>query len=289
MNLKLNDKLSNRDGVSFEYKQNKPFARTRIIGGYDAYKDKNGVTQFGEVVFDTENMIVLGGSLFTLEKVFGVASSLPVETLNNLMNIANSGSAIVTKANEFVCLFGVGTGGAGESITDVKDVKYYEREIIDMIPLRQTANELASGEADKYWFKKQIDVGGIAKTQYYLKKFETDPEIRVLWRDAEGDEDGSEVGENVWNTPESNTTPIETFIELTLQINKKDCREYFDDLGNVEVSRINSIGLFTGVKGTLGDGTEDYKDVRLFSKLNINNEILTLSKDLTIAYRIYTS
>lgn len=289
MNLKLNDKLSNRDGVSFEYKQNKPFARTRIIGGYDAYKDKNGVTQFGEVVFDTENMIVLGGSLFTLEKVFGVASSLPVETLNNLMNIANSGSPIVTKANEFVCLFGVGTGGAGESITDVKDVKYYEREIIDMIPLRQTANELASGEADKYWFKKQIDVGGIAKTQYYLKKFETDPEIRVLWRDAEGDEDGSEVGENVWNTPESNTTPIETFIELTLQINKKDCREYFDDLGNVEVSRINSIGLFTGVKGTLGDGTEDYKDVRLFSKLNINNEILTLSKDLTIAYRIYTS
>ena len=205
------------------------------------------------------------------------------------MGIANTGNAITVNTGTYVCLFGVGIGGAGENITDVKDVKYYEREIMDMIPLRQTADELTSDEANKYWFKKTVDVNGTDKTAYYLKKFETEPEIHVLWRDAEGDEDGSEVDANVYNTPSTNTTPIETFIELNLKINKKDVREYFDDMGNVDVTRINSIGLFTGVLGTLEDGTQDYKQVKLFSKLNINNEILTLAKDLTIAYRIYTS
>lgn len=287
-NIVFRDNLNNKDTVSFGYKPS-PFVRTKIVGGYDAYKDKNGITQFGEVVFETENMIVLGGSLFTLEKVFGVTSPLTVAYINDIMGIANTGTPITNNNNTFVCLFGVGTGGAGESITDVKDVKYYEREIIDMVPLRQTANELTSDEAGKYWFKKPVDVGGVTKTAYYLKTFENTPEIKVLWRDTEGDEDGSEVGDNVYQTPESNTTPIETFIEMTLKISKKDVREYFDDLGNVEVTRINSIGLFTGVKGTLEDGTEDYKQVKLFSKLNINNEILTMSKDLTIAYRIYTA
>lgn len=286
--IKLRDNLNNKDTVFFSMNPS-PYKRTRIIGGYDAYKDKNGVTQFGEVVFDTENMIVLGGSLFTLEKVFGVESPLNVAYINDIMGIANDGIPIVTNAGTFVCLFGVGTGGAGESITDVKDVRYYEREIMDMIPLRQTADELTEDEAAKYWFRKKVNVGGVEKTAYYLKKFETEPEIRVLWRDAEGDEDGSEVGEDVYETTSANTIPIETFIELTLKITKKDVREYFDDMGNVEVTRINSIGLFTGVLGTLEDGTEDYKQVKLFSKLNINNEVLTLKKDLTIAYRIYTS
>ena len=286
--MKLRDNLNNKDKVSFSMNPS-PYTRTKIIGGYDAYQDKNGVTQFGEVVFETENMIVLGGSLFTLEKVFGVKSSLTVDPLNTFMDIANTGTEITTDINTYVCLFGVGTGGAGESITDVKDVKYYEREIFDMVPFRQTADELTPDETGKYWFRKSIDVGGVEKTAYYLKKFETTPKIRVLWRDAEGDEDGSEVGAGVHDTSNVNTTPIETFIELTLKITKKDVREFFDDNGNVEVTRINSIGLFTGVLGVLEDGTQDYKQVKLFSKLNINNEVLTLSKDLTILYRIYTS
>jgi len=297
MALILKDDMTNKDRVSFSL-QNKPYARTKIIGGYDAYTDKNGITQFGEKVFETENMIVLGGSLFTLEKVFGVQSSLYIETLNNIAGIATEQTTPINdNKNTFVCLFGVGTGGAGESITDVKDVKYYEREIFDMIPIRQTSDELLSDEAEKYWFKKSVNIGGVNKLAYYLKAFETAPKINVLWRDGEGDDDGSEVNGDVYATPDSNTTPIDTFIEMTLKINKKDVREYFEDLGNTEVSRINSIGLFTGVKTrvivpTLDGGTTegyDYTQVKLFSKLNINNEVLTLAKDLTIAYRIYTS
>ena len=165
-----------------------------------------------------------------------------------------------------------------------------EDTIYDMIPFRQTEYDLSPEESAKYWFKKpvtiNIDGGQIHKTAYYLKRFETVPEIHVLWRDNEGDEDGSEVGDNVYETPSTNTTPIETFIEMTLKITKKDAREFFNDNGNVEATRINSIGLFTGVRR---EGDDDYQQIKLFSKLNINNEILVLSKDLTISYRIYTS
>ena len=287
--LNIRDNLNNKDSVSFSTKRS-PFVRTKIVAGYDPYKDKNGVTQFGETVFETENMIVLGGSLFTLEKVFGLNSPIVIRDLRDVMALPSQDTPITNNKDTYVCLFGVGTGGAGESITDVKDVEYYEDTIYDMIPFRQTENELTPEEAAKYWFKKpvtiNIDGGQIHKTAYYLKRFETVPEIHVLWRDAEGDEDGSEVGDNVYETPSTNTTPIETFIELTLKITKKDAREFFDDNGNIEATRINSIGLFTGVRN---EGDDDYQQIKLFSKLNINNEILVLAKDLTISYRIYTS
>ena len=76
---------------------------------------------------------------------------------------------------------------------------------------------------------------------------------------------------------------------MILKITKRDVREYFEINGDIETARINSIGLFTGIKQTLSDGTEDYKQVKLFSKLNIPNEMLVNNKDMTIIYRIYTS
>lgn len=286
---KVSDKLNHRDLLSAEMNR-KPYTRTKIVGGYDAYKDNNGVTRFGEVVFETENMIVLGGSLFTLEKVFGVQSPLTVDYLNNKMDIATGGAEIseVYPKDTVVCLFGVGIGGSGESMTDVKPVNYNEDGIVDMIPLRLTNDELTVSEKEKYWFKTTMNVeNGGPKTAYYLKTFENAPEIKVLWKDGEGDEDGSEV--NNIDSSVTYPTPIETFVELTLKISKKDVREYFDAMGHTEQTRVNSIGLFTGIKADIGNGEYDYKQVKLFSKLNINNEMLTQAKDLTIVYRIYTS
>lgn len=291
----LRDDLITKDKIANSNHSNKSAFRTQIIGGYDAYKDKRGVTQFGEVVFDTTNMVVLGGSLFVLEKVFGIESSLGVSYLEDIMDgIKKPNETPITEIypkENVVCLFGVGTSGAGESITDVKDVKYYEREIKDMIPLRQTSSELTAEEASKYWFRKTVEVDGVSKTAYYLKKFESEPEIKVLWRDAEGDEDGSEVPANVYDTPSTVTTGIDTFVEIVLKISKKDIREYFEDSGNVEQTRFNTFGLFTGIRHLVDadTGEYDYRQVKLFSKLNINNEMLTLAKDLTIVYRIFTS
>lgn len=284
-NLHISDKLKNDDKLAFGFKPNSVF-RTKIIGGYDLKENEKGINELGEVLFETENQTVLGGALFTLEKVFGVQSPLTVDYLNTIMNIANTGTPIseVYPKENVVCLFGVGTGGCGDSISSVLDVKFQEREIINMVPFRITDTPLLAEEQQQYWFKKLRSDG---KTEYYLKKFETTPQIKVLWKDAEGDEDGTEVESGVHNT--TRTEPIESFVELVLKVSKKDVREYFELNGNIEQTRINSIGLFTGILGTLGDGSQDYKQVKLFSKLNINNEMLTLAKDLTIIYRIYTS
>lgn len=280
----LRDTLQSNDKVSF--KVPKSTFRTKIIGGYDPYVDSRGITMLGETLFDTENQIVLGGALFTLEKLFGVQSPLTVDYLNNILGIATTGTPVteIYPKDNVVCLFGVGIGGSGDTISSVKDVKFYEREIFDPVPFRVTSDALPVADQDKYWFRKQMPDG---KTAYYLKKFEADPQIKVLWKDAEGDEDGTEVESGVHNT--NRTEPIETFVEIILKINKKDCREWFELQGNVEQARINSLALFTGVRAEVGVGQYDYKQVKMFSKLNINNEMLTLAKDLTMVYRIYTS
>jgi len=276
--------------------QNKPFVRTKIIGGYDAYCDKNGVTRFGEVAFETENMIVLGGAQFTLEKLFGVNQGFKVKYLHELTDSDpgsntlprpkfKSPSGSVKESDALVCLFGVGIGGSGESMSSVKSVEYREREIFDMIPIRLTDEPDTVNKLDNPMYFGKVETDG--KTAFYLKKFEpfassdgsTISPIKVLKKDAEGDEDGAAVDDKLYT---GENEAIETFIELTLKLSKNDVREYFES--NIESARINSIGLFTGVK----DG-DDYTYCKLFSKLNINNEMLTLSKDLTIVYRIYTS
>ena len=283
--LSVNDNLKYTDGSKF-------FNRTKIIGGYDPYKDKNGVTRFGTKVFETENMIVLGGGLFTLNKLFNVTPNLEVDYLENFLTGFNPeyGSGLNTAASSstespIVCLFGVGTGGASDTINSTFDVKYWEREVQGMIPFRQTDLALAADEVDKYWFKsKTTDTpNNIEKTRYYLKSFETDPEIKALWLDS-GEEgvDGSEVQNNVHLTPSSSSTPIETFVELTLKISKNDIQEYFADTQNVGIARINTIGLFTGIKVSATDPSTglthtDYRHVKLFSKLNINNEVLQIT------------
>lgn len=271
--IKLSDKISPKDVLTFE--QKKGF-RTKVI----AYNE------LGEKLFETQNTIVIGGALYVLEKLFGVRASLNVDYLNNIMGIATSGPPItdIYPKDNVVCLFGVGIGGAGDSITSVKPVDFKEREIMNMIPFRYTDQPLLSAEEHKYWFRKKNEDGKVA---YFLKRFETEPVIKALWKDSEGGEDGTEVQGGVHTS--TRTEPIETFVELVLKISKNDCREWFEVNGNIEQARINSIGLFTGVLGTLEDGTQDYKQVKLFSKLNINNEMLTLAKDLTIIYRIYTS
>lgn len=268
------DTLSVATDGKVQLKHNSPYTRTQIIA-YD---------EFGEVLFETTNQVVLGGALFTLEKVFGVESPLKVDYLNDIKNIANTGQEIteIYPKDTIVCLFGVGTGGCGDSYKSVKDVKFFEREIEDMIPFRVT-NELPESLKSKYFFKTQYQ----GKDAYYLKKFEYDPQIKVLWKDAEGDEDGSEVQTGVHGTQRNEA--IESFVEITLRIEKEDIREYFDLNGEIEQTRINSIALFTGIPATLADGSTDYKQVKMFSKLNIPNEMLNVTKSFTLIYRIYAS
>ena len=277
MNRILKDNINQKDTIlphRIESKQGN--IKTKIIGLDTLTK---------EVLFESTNQIVLGGAMFILEKLFNVEAPITVDYLNNIMGIAAE-NPIEEKypKNTAVCLFGVGIGGCGDSSLSVVDVKFYEREIFDMIPFRVTDDELNEEDQKKYWFKRKESDG---RTSYFLKTFEQEPVIKVLWKDGDEDEDGSEVSTGVHDT--QRTEPIETFVELILKITKKDIREYFEINGNIEEARINSIGLFTGIKQPMSDGTEDYKQVKLFSKLNIPNEMLVMNKDMTIIYRIYTS
>ena len=263
--------------------------RGEVLAGYDLHIDpKTGLSELGETIVRKKNEIVLGGSLFALEKLFGVSSSVNVEYLNNIMGIGLDGPQITDKypKETCVCLFNVGIGGAGSAYTDVKGVLQQIRQIDGMIPFRIVDEKFQEGtkEYDQYWFAKQTEDG---KYAYYLKTFLKKPVIRALWKDSGDGEDGSPVVESDYASTRS--TPIEAFAEAVLQIEKTDLREYFELYDNIERARLNTIGLCTGIKSTLADGSEEFKQVLQFSSLNFSNEMLHMNKDLSIIYRVYTA
>jgi hypothetical protein len=168
-----------------------------------------------------------------------------------------------------------------------------------MMPFR-VVNEPFTPSDDnynKYFMLNHRDDG---MYEYYLKAFETTPVIKVLWRDGAEGEDGSEVEPNVYAT--ERTDLIEAFVEMHLVINKKDMQEYFEYAGIPEMARVNTIGLFTARKVTLEDGRTEYVNCKLFSKLNTNNDPLTItssdsdgsigsgsSRAITYIYRVYVA
>ena len=282
----LKDRLSVEDRLA-QARAKHPqtlWARTRVIGGYGLTRNQYGISALDEVVFDDENIVPIGGVQYAMEMIFGVKGSLEIPELNDTALIGAQDTTITgTGGNPYaygqkVCLFGVGTGGAAENnITKLED-KYNEYTVPDLIPLRYTSEALTEIDRAKYFGKKIID----NTTAYYLKKFDTDPVIRHLFKNGEDGEDGSEVDSSIFLG--STSMGIESFTETCLTISKKDVREWFNANGNIEESRINSIGLFTAV---YDPEAKDYAHIQLFSKLNIPTEPLSLTKDMNIIYRVY--
>ena len=68
--IRVNDQLNMSDKIN----DRKPlWVKTEIIGGYDPYVDKYGVTQLGEELFKDENMVTIGGVQYAMEKIFNVS------------------------------------------------------------------------------------------------------------------------------------------------------------------------------------------------------------------------
>jgi hypothetical protein len=74
-----------------------------------------------------------------------------------------------------------------------------------------------------------------------------------------------------------------------MTIDKTDVREYFDLNGEIEQARINTIGLFIATPVYEEDTIVGYKDVKLFSKFNMNSEPLSTRKTVLVKYRVYAS
>lgn len=280
MEKQLNDKLVFME--DFDVKQKSPL-KTRITA-----RD-----EFGDLLFDLEqNMVVLGGCISVLEKMWNVRSPLMIDTINNIMGIdpATQSPTAVLPQDDYVCLWGVGDGGAGDAFGSVRDVKFYEREIgqngqnTQMLPFRVVTAPLEGDDVAKYFLKKDL---GNGYTAYYGKTFETTPFIRTLWRDGVEGEDGTEVTDGVHNT--TRTEDIEVFVEMHLKIEKNDIREFFEMNGEIEKARVNTIGLFTARKVALPEGGYRYENVKLFSKFNFDNEALSSRKQVNLTYRIYAS
>lgn len=263
------------------------WARTQIIGGYGKRTNKLGVSSLDEVIFETENMVPLIGVQYAMEMIFGVkGTQLVIPTLNDTMGIGAQGKLDLVPSGSMpyvygqkVCLFGIGKGGAAENNLTALEVKYHETEISDMIPFRYTKEELPDADKTKYFGKKTDSEGYDA---YYLKAFDNEPIIRHLFKNGEENEDGSEVTNDFFNG--NSQYGIQSFTECCLTISRRDIREFFKAQGDIEVARVNSIGLFTAV---YDEESHDYAQIQLFSKLNIPTEPMSLSKDMNIIYRVY--
>ena len=300
---KLNDKLALK-----ELKDE--FAKRFSKHSPTFYTEVDAVNEFGEVLFKkAHNETVLGGALTVLEKLWGIQAAHKVDNINNIMGInADISPALPDTSaspDDYVYLWGVGIGGCGDAFGSRRAVHFYEREIgqnghtDQMIPFRVVPEPFTPDDDNynKYFMLNHREDG---MYEYYLKAFESTPVIKVLWKDGAEGEDGSEVEQDVYNT--SRTDLIEAFVEMHLVINKKDMQEYFEYAGIPEMARVNTIGLFTARKVTLEDGRTEYVNCKLFSKLNTNNDPLTVtssesdgsvgsgsSRAITYRYRVFVA
>lgn len=318
---RFNDKL-NVGNDSFDI-LNTPshgmWARTEVIGGFGDFvraQSPFGKSTLTDISWHDENMVVIGGVQYTMENIFGEkGEQIPIPTLYSESGIGHPDSLpptesfdtpdgpknVVYRYGNKVWLFGVGITGTAENDVTVHPVDYREKSIFinkvttdgltlkgTMVPFRYTAAQLNEIERKQYFGKKQ-DADGV--TGYYLKRFEQDAQIKHIWKTGEDVEDETLVSSSdVWEN-NAGTNAVETFTEFFLRVTKKDIKEYFISLEQKDRTRINTIALFSGefYRNGEDDIDGDYRDVRLFSKLNIPIEFLSLNKDLNIIYRVYGS
>lgn len=323
---RIEDELCQHDAV----KQGKLWAKTEIVAGYGYHHsdDRFALSYLDEPIFDPqENTVPISGVQTLLQMAFGANGPIIIDTLYNKHGIGLpdesavpsflvpqnediEGPATLREAiyqpGHLVQLFGVGITGTAENNITVHKVGYRETDIemiintadgkVDaiMLPFRYTESELDPNERQKYFGKKLDTVTG--KTGYYLKRFESFPEIKHIWRSS--DQVGSKASEvvatndTIWDF--SRDDALKSLVEIHFRVDQDDLKEYFNyKLDQPEAARFNTIALFDGRYSEVNKPTSeqfgDYCNVRLFSKLNIPTEPVSLEKDLEFIYRIYGS
>lgn len=252
---------------------------------YQQLIDSNGKPIFKKV---NENTVVLGGAILALQKLFGTPPSFIPPTINSIEGI-NDNVEGVTDEGTHIRLFGVGTGGCGLTMGDVKDPDFKNKELTDWIPFRiSDTDTLDSADASKYYFRKQIAPDPSPQWGWYLKEFENTVTPKSLWKDVpDPNADGTEVTSDVSGSESTNL--IECFGECLIKLEEEDLRPFFQWAGDLKLARYNSIGLFTGTKKQIEPGYVDYVGIRLFSVVNFNNVPLDLPTTATYLYRVYAA
>lgn len=233
----------------------------------------------GKQLFKTKNKMVIGGALFVLQKMFNVDTSINVPTLNTLLGITVTPPAFTDpglQRNNIIQLFCVGIDGSGDTFGSVVAVDYKSKGIDPdkMIPFRYTAPE--TSVPSEYTMTKVVN----GRKAYYGKTLVNTPTIQSYFKD------GTPVTSDVSSSAKQEE--IETYIELRFDINKNDCREFFDiEKGGIKNCRINTVGFYFGVPVEV-DSRIEYAFAKCFSKINFNNEALDDDvKELDFTYRIF--
>lgn len=286
----LKDSFSMKDKAGAPLRSHhKPtlWTHTQIIGGYGLHKNaETGLSELDEVVFETENMVPIGGVQFAMEQIFGVASPLVVPSLSANDGIGATDSTMAgSDGNPHpygtkVCLFGIGIEGAATNNLTANEVTYMETAVSGMIPFRYTNQALSSDDQTRYFGKKQVN----DTTAYYLKTFDQNAVIHNFKASNIEGEDGAEVTSDELN--KAMDKQVQSLTEMNLTISRKDIKEWFTSKGHVDQSCVNSIALYSAVYDA---AKKDYTDIHLFSKLNIPTEPMSLTKDMHIIYRVYGS
>lgn len=334
----LSDHLSLKDeAVQFPAVSSGLWARTEVIGSYGNFVHGKGKTTFDmPELFHQHNIVPVGGVSYVMQRLFEVPETqITIPTMKEPLAADYTGGEGIGKYNNtlandiesfhtpdgvrkaqyklghHVCLFGVGITGTAENDVTIYHPDYRENKISinktnpdgltvvgTMLPFRFTAETLSDEEQKKYFGRKSISTSGTTVTGYYLKRFESDPVIKHIWKTGADVENEIPVeNSDMWQNIQG-LNAVESFTEIELKISHKDIKEYFNSIDQPDRARINTIALFDGVwarrnaDDTAYDWNNasepgDYVDVRLFSKLCINPEYLDLVKDLNLLYRIY--
>jgi hypothetical protein len=307
------------------------WAKTEIIAGYGYHhsNDRFALSYLDEPIFDPQqNTVPISGVQGIFEMLFGINGPITIETLYSSHGIGlpdessvpsflvpenddiEAGATLrssIFQTGHLCQLVGIGITGTAENNITVHKVGYRETDIemtvktadgnMDgiMLPFRYTESDLDPNERQLY-FGKKLDAE-TGKTGYYLKRFESWPEIKHVWRSSD-ESAGTKVSEvaatnsTIWD--QSRDDALKSVVEIHFTISEYDLKEYFQyKLDQSESARFNTIALYTGRYSELNkSGDEqfgDYCNVRLFSKLNIPTESVSLEKDLEFIYRIYGS
>ena len=243
-------------------------------------KVKAWITDTGEVLFETHNIITIAGGAFLARAMFDLPSNTEITpSYNNALNLDNSVNTSSPSSSNKVYLFCVGTDGCGRENSQVYAEKYasWINPNNGLVPFQYVpvGSDLNVHERAIYFGRKT----GTDFISYYFKRFDSDPMmIQQLT-------DGTPIDSNIYGLDSS--LDAETIVTMQMSITKSDCRDYFINTTGINDARINTISLCAGWAKEV-DGNKYYQDIRPLTRLNFPNEVLIdTQKSITISYSVY--
>lgn len=233
----------------------------------------------GEVIFETQNKLILPGAGFIARSLFDLPGAEITPSYNNAIGLDNTINTLTPMGTNKIYLFCVGTDGCGRENSQVYEPDY--RKWIDpanLVPFqyRLLAKDLSDVARKNIYFGKKTLANHYA---YYFKSFDSSPVFTQQYTD------GTPIDDKVYSS--TSTLPIQTIVSMQMAITPDDCRDYFIATTGINDARINTISLCTAWVKDIG-GYPVYQDIRPVTKLNFPNEaLIDLKKGIDIDYSVF--